>query len=481
MIGCLIDALIAYSLYKVLHKYLNAHKVAFAMAWVLLLISPKDVPLPEYANMQIWFSVLLCLTLFLYFKTGKRRFVFGAALSLCGAILSYPSCLILFLGAVGLLLYFGEKKDVWIFTGTCFGAGLLYLLFIFSNVSFHDFIIVIENMLAIETTHSMGLGEKFAMYLMELLEIAVVLCTAYGLSYVLVRISNIKKKATEIVNRKVLVNSLFYLFVLGISLYTVIFYTDYVRYSYSLSFLGLIIIGLQFAGRLSGDEFCFYFSGMVISFSAFLATLLLTNLQLIASVPYLLLAVIVSFLPISKALEGMHIQKNGNIWRRLLLVCSAVFLIFRSAYIIRPMLGQVDTILQIGGIVKSGPAAGITSVYMGPYMQQEAMSEWEQYIREGDSIFLIGGEVGTLGYLYADTEIGAPSLVPTPGYNENICNYWTMNPEKYPDVIIASCWYGELDWSLVENGWIMEWIEQEYQPAYIVDGKYWRYYFASQQ
>ena len=33
------------------------------------------------------------------------------------------------------------------------------------------------------------------------------------------------------------------------------------------------------------------------------------------------------------------------------------------------------------------------------------------------------------------------------------------------------------NFDLTEDSWIMKWIEEEYQPAYYVDGKYWRYYF----
>ena len=120
---------------------------------------------------------------------------------------------------------------------------------------------------------------------------------------------------------------------------------------------------------------------------------------------------------------------------------------------------------------------GVISEYMGAYMQNETMKEWKQYIHDGDAIYLIGGSLDTLGYLYADTTVAAPSLVPTPGYNESILDYWEMNPEKYPDVIIASCWYGVENSMLTEDSWIMQWIEQEYRPQYVIDGKYWRYYF----
>ena len=46
---------------------------------------------------------------------------------------------------------------------------------------------------------------------------------------------------------------------------------------------------------------------------------------------------------------------------------------------------------------------GIVSEYMGPYMQNETMKEWDQYIEEGDVVYLIGGSLDTLAYLYSDT------------------------------------------------------------------------------
>ena len=43
-------------------------------------------------------------------------------------------------------------------------------------------------------------------------------------------------------------------------------------------------------------------------------------------------------------------------------------------------------------------------------------------------------------------------------------------------MIIASCLYGELNGDLTPDTWIMQWLENEFQPDYYIDGKYWRYY-----
>ena len=88
--------------------------------------------------------------------------------------------------------------------------------------------------------------------------------------------------------------------------------------------------------------------------------------------------------------------------------------------------------------------AGIIPEYMGPYVQNETFKEWEQYIED-----------------------------------ESISQYREMNPDRYPDVVIASCCFGELDPVLARNGWMKNWLEEDFKPQYYIDGKYWRYYLSS--
>ena len=472
VIGVIIDAAVACILYATIYRLFCCKKEAFWMAWIFFIISPKDVPIAEYTNMQMWFSILLTLALCVYFKTKRIGFLIISALCLCGTILSYFSCLTLFIGAVLLISFYGKKRDLFIFTGTCIICGILYLLFIFSGISVSEFIKTINNILLLETSHSEGIIDKCISYINDFIRIMLVFAVLYVVSYMLMRLFKVTKEVSVILR-----DLIFIFLVLMISLYTVIFWQDYVRYTYSISFLAIIFVGMHHANKLSADKFLFYVCGTVISILQFISTLLLTNLVLVASIPYLLIAVIAAFLPIYEAIRQSNIKGIYKAICKSILYFGLVLLIFRNIYIIRPMTGYVSSLLNIGGIVKSGPAIGILSEYMGPYIQNESMKEWKEYIDDGSSIFLVGGELDTLGYLYANTEIAAPSLVPTPGYNEYILEYWSMNPNKYPDVVIASCWYGTLNSTISENEWFMNWLEEDFKPQYYVDGKYWRYYF----
>ena len=475
-IGIVLDGALAYLIYTVIYKLFNKKDVAFAMAWVSFVVSPKDVPIAEFANMQVWFCTLLCIMMFLYHQTGKRRFILLAAWSLCGAVLSYPSCIILVFAIIFLFIRQDQKKDLLLFLGICVTTGLLYLYFLFKHITFSEFIYSIENMLALEPTHTISLIDKFFAYIADVGILAIVLALAYVFSYVIaIIICKNSKKDNEFTS--ILTSSLFFLIMLCISIYSVIKWQTYTRYTYSMLFITIIIIGLRYTNYLSADALYLYNCGTTISIFNFIATLLLTDLRFIDSIPYLLIAVIVAFLPISEMLRTVNNIFNTKKLFKALLLCGILFLVFRNIYIIKPFNSQIQPITAIRGIVKEGPAFGMISEYMGAYMQNESVKEWEQYVPNGSSIYLVGSSVNALGYLYSDTTIAAPSVMSTPWYNDCIPKYWTLNPDRYPDIVIVSCWYGELDPLLDKNTWIFKWIDEDFKPSHYVDGKYWRYYF----
>ncbi len=266
-------------------------------------------------------------------------------------------------------------------------------MFIFSQVSLNEFLITIENMFAIETSHAMGILDKFGLYAKDIVKMAILLSVAHIVPYGVILAVTHRKRDWNKENNRLLANVFFCFIVMGISLYTTIFFEPEWRFYYSVVFVCIIVIGIQYAKKLSGDAFVFYLCCMVVSVLEFFATILLTNMELIVSVPYLLLAAIVSFLPISAAIRENDIDKHIVKLKKGAVVCVMLLLAFRSVYLIRPMWKYMNTIFEIEGITKSGPAIGIMSTYMGPYIQSETIKEWEQYIADDDTIYLIGGRL----------------------------------------------------------------------------------------
>lgn len=250
------------------------------------------------------------------------------------------------------------------------------------------------------------------------------------------------------------------------------------RCAYSTIFLFIIGLGACNARVLKGAEKRIYVSGITIGCLGFIATLMLSNLPLSVSVAYSLLAIIVSFIPIEKQIQGLPYQKAGRsihcyFWILVLLLA------FRCAYTRIPLSGkgQICSSFSNMSIVRDGPALGIISNEEGVCIQRDTFPEWKEFIHPGDKVWIVGGVVDTLGYLYQDVEVAGPSTMSTPFYSENILEYWRINPDKYPDVIVAESYMGELSYDLLSNQWLMDWIVKEYQPEQVIDGIYWKYYF----
>ena len=83
--GILIRGGIALLLYRALRRELEK-PLAYGCALLFFLISPKDFALPEFANMQLWFSTLSAICLHAYLRGGKRLTLAAGAFCLCLAV-----------------------------------------------------------------------------------------------------------------------------------------------------------------------------------------------------------------------------------------------------------------------------------------------------------------------------------------------------------------------------------------------------------
>ena len=228
---------------------------------------------------------------------------------------------------------------------------------------------------------------------------------------------------------------------------------------------------------MSDTEKRMYDMAMAVSLMNLLATLVLSDNAFIQAITYMLIWICASVVPLYRWYEQMEkkslrrvVSGGFHIW--------LILILFRIIFIHIPIYGrgQICSLLDELGLIRSGPAMGIITDELGAAMQRDSMEEWGQFVKPGDTIWILGEPVDTLGYLYEDVEVGAPTVMSTPTYNEKLLYYWELNPEKYPDVVILASGYGNLSWELSQNTWLMDWLENEYCADKVTDGTYWRYY-----
>lgn len=479
--GILIRGGIAVLIYRVLRRELEK-PVAYGMALLFFMISPKDYALPEFANMQLWYSALLFCCLYMYFRAGKRLLLAAGAVCLCLEVLAYPSCLIVYPGIIGLLAAFSaeKRKDILFFTGVCVGIGAAVGGYFLISIGPAVFVQCLKGMLALEPSHTVGMFDKALAYLKDVVKMLPVFLIVEAGGYLASRIVSAlfcRIKKTERIVDKVEKRQLWQLCAAGIFLagFLLNILSAENRCAYSLIFLYIVAAGLWNRRTLTGEGKKIYLCLSVIGGLGVLAALLLSNMPFFPSVPYGLLAVMAALIPIGRMRMTAGIRKGI----RGCFVCFVMLLAFRCIYIRTPMTGraQICTIFSDLSIVRSGPALGIISDEEGVCIQRDSYPEWKEKIQPGDKVWIIGGVVNTLGYLYEDVEVAGPSTMSTPTYSSAVLDYWRLNPDKYPDVIIAESYLGELVYELQTNTWLQSWLEEEYQPEQVEDGIYWKYYF----
>lgn len=150
--------------------------------------------------------------------------------------------------------------------------------------------------------------------------------------------------------------------------------------------------------------------------------------------------------------------------------------VFGKGYTLRSGTGY-HNVLQSGGILKYGPAAGTISDYMCAYIYNCDYEDWQNMIRDGDRVLIMVDQVmnlGTIQYLFKDVEISHYSIVNPTAYDERLLAYWEKFPGKQPNVIIVDDWYGQL--MTDPDGWLMRYAEGEFGYTSMEEGRYIRIY-----
>lgn len=471
-VGIVIKALITLFIYFVLKKYVNT-KVLYLMCLFFFTVSPKNFVFPEFSNMQLWFSALLFGMLFWYFQNQNKKIgLILAAAALCLEIISYPSCIILYLGVAALLWSYSHSKwrDLLIFSLGCLGFGVAYAGYFVAKIGGKSFAESIGNIIGVDGSHDTSFVDKFATYLTEcgktFLFLAVCLLISAAAAHIYAFVFKKKKKPYM----------LFFLVVLCIYHFvSAALVGD--RYRYLSVFPAIILCGWRACRVCSKNEKMIYNIGAVLSVGALLATLMLTNLTFLTSVAYMILGVMVSFLPVSKYLESQAISVGKSVSLAVLILFCGVT-VFRGGFLIIHgdyTNASIFYLLDAPQIIHYGPSKGMVTDYYSGLVINETAEEWPEYVQDGDRILIVtSGYLNSAAYMYADTEIATPSTICTPTYDEKLLKYWELYPEKYPNVVIIAYRDGELK----VNGlsYIMQWLENEFQPDEIQDGTFYRYY-----
>lgn len=476
MTGMAIRGGLSILFYHVLRQKVR-RPVAYFAALLLFMVSPKDYALPDFGNMQLWSGILLVVFLWLYLLKEKTGYSVMSAVAMCLLVLAYPGCLVVF-PVVCFLIYRYFRENAWknlgIFAGICVCIGAVYTGFVlWSAGGVESLMENLAGMLSLEPTHTVGAGEKLWLYLLDFLKWSLAAALAVFTGKIVEKTVQKKKEGLGGIWMAVTAGMLL-----------VGFFWNIVsvggRYDYGMILMCLVAAGVCFSGKyLKGtEEYLFWLMGTAVGISCVVATLIMTDLPFVTAMPYGIVAASLALIPLEKWWKMLDSRKV----RRILLgelVCFVLLLAFRGLYIRTPITGRGQIMSTIQGVspVRKGPAAGIITDKLSAAMERDGVADFQEKIVPGSKIWIVDGVVNSLGYLYQDVEVGAPTVMSTPYYCEEITAYWERNPEKYPDVVVVSAYGGELSYDVRSSEWFMKWLEQDFCPSSYEDGVFWRFYY----
>lgn len=473
-LGALIHGVVVWIFYSFMKKRIDLN-TAKLMSIFFLAVRPKDILMPEFSNMQIWFSVLLFLSILIYLEhQDKKQWLAIGSVFLCLEVISYPSCLLVWLAVVTVLWIYSEKrlKDILLFSGACLVQGCIYVgYFVIQIGGVEEFLAATKHIVSGDASHQSG-GEGMGFFFWENLLVSLLwLAGSLLVAFFMNKLWGMRNDKITNVQRK----GRFVLLAAGLGLIglAIMIVIKPGRMAHVSLYLLLIIWALCASKRCEAGERRIVSAGMAISAAGFAATALLTNLDISSTLMYLILAVMVAFIPLKEYRQQEALLFKKVVRYDVMILFCLLCLFQRGVYV--KTLGGFSSPLKLGGIVKSGPELGIIADYMGANIRNTTMAEWDSFIREGDNILIVEKEgTSTIGYLYGDTGVSAPSTICTPTNDEQLLQYWEQYPDKFPDVVAVQCWYGEL--SVDTDSWIMQWLEGEFQADAIEDGTFWRFY-----
>lgn len=470
-VSLLVKSVVVLFFYKTLKRYCDC-EIALFMALFLAAAQAKTYILLDFSNMQVYSSVLLLCCLIRYLENARSKvWLFLSALCLCLEVLSYPSCILVFFIVIALICGISKRrlKDCLLFSSVCGIMGIGYISYFGCRLGWSNFFSCIGEILTGDSSHSVSLTMKFAGYGLEVCQHLLLYGILAAASlFITLLIKRLRK--SKIADKKKLSPTYFISFFVLLGLFDLwsIISLGHV-FQWVEFYPPLIILGCCLLSQCNETERNIFWLGVSLSAGCMSAVLLLTNLTLGTAIAYLIPGVAVAFIPIGHGITGLFKE------RLIPFTALMSLILFRGFFLFLSMSLGPQHIFTLGGIVKSGPAIGILSDYMGAYIMTCDMREWPEHVKPGDCVLIVvNTEAGTLKYLYEDVTICIDSTICTPTYSEKLLRYWEQNPDKFPDVVVVDCWFGHLN--VDENAWIMRWIYDEFGEGSYEDGTYQRYY-----
>lgn len=463
IMGLLLQILVSVYWYYVISR-LYSPKKGFLTALIVFHTLPKGILTPEFANQQIWFLLLLFLCVLQYGRSFRIRHCVAAGFFMVLEVLAYPSCVFLF-PVYAILLWQLEKAEqagrrrhlgTELFVAECIAAAAGFVVYLLCHMSLSELLLCIRYIFA-DGEHSAGIGEKLISYVGELPEIALYLLIyaavaglLTGLLFLLWRAGKRQRNfwaAYAWVLLCVAMTDQVRLWSLGQAA------NVHPQIHYLILFgIGGILFLQHRKKKDRAEEQLLFWGGWFPALLALLSVLLLTNLDIKASLVHLLPGVLAAFLLWEETAEN-----KAAVSLMLLLWC--LVLIGSRIMLVRETGENKGTIFVVKQKVLDGAAKNIYAPYTTGYTINAQYDFLAEKLSKDSKVWYLGYD--TLICLIGEQQICSASTISTPVYDQRYLSYFEVNPEKEPDYIVANRSLWEEQSSIIDAE-VREWILENY-------------------
>jgi len=412
----------------------------------------------------------LCLGL-LWFprvsRGGKTWTLVWSGIFLVCDVLAYPSMIMLFPICIIYLCIICKRvawKEIFKLSIPCFMGALLLICHVLSYMTIEQLFEVVPKIMG-DGSHDVTMTEKLEEVFSSFGEVALLLMGTSAVSILLVGIYCIWKHKNPITKEIKAGVVLLTFGILSIHQMYCYFTSDFIASYPHVIYLYVCLVGVFFCfGKRYPDkrgQFLIFYS-----FVNYIGVILLSNWEPIHLMPYLIVGVVGSLVYWKNYLVDCF-----RLGEKLFGIVCAVMVftnIWGYCYL---MIGGPEantSIFEVGGYCKKGVNAGIFAEYMTAYQYNANQELWPEAIPAGSSVMYVGNMQSF--YMQGKCVIATGNTISTPTYNESLLEYWEVNPERYPDVVVVECVYDSV--IVEEDSYIMRWLKDEFQASEVVHYPY---------
>lgn len=489
ILGTIGHALIGFYFYTTIRKRVSGFVGVLLFALHMNFL-PKWLTLPEFELQQYWFILLAFAFMYRFFdglhadEVRKRGYLMAAGVMLVFQMFSYPTLILLYpLYVIGIIVLehqyrMGCKKDCYLdilwFTLGALIPGLIFIGYLFSYMSFQEFMTYVSYIFQDESHTLVSTSDKWKIFGADFIKIIKNTIGYVVIAFFLHRLVGRKCKLFgQFVPTLIILLSLAQTFgcLFGNQNQFYMIWRFFV-----IGVCGLYL-ALQKEDKTAG---CILWFAILPGFLTVLSVLIMTNMDINTSIAKMFISVVgcvllLCILP-TETNEKQELFKQNEGAIKFMLLCMLAGLFVCKLVQIRVSGCTETTILAPLTKIANGPAAGIYMLADEATVLEDDYRELTARLTKEDKLLYIGSE--NIVYLWTDAAVATPSTQGTNAYNQMFIDYYKVHPDKMPNVIVKDKELGQNPayYNSPQNTILFDWIEKEFGYTECVETNYMTIY-----